>query len=37
LLLASAFAGVELLRQAYMTAIAEQYRFYSYGDAMLIL
>jgi S-adenosylmethionine:tRNA ribosyltransferase-isomerase len=37
LLLVSAFAGVELTRRAYMTAIEQQYRFYSYGDAMLIL
>jgi S-adenosylmethionine:tRNA ribosyltransferase-isomerase len=37
LLLAGAFAGVDLLRRAYMTAIEQQYRFYSYGDAMLIL
>jgi S-adenosylmethionine:tRNA ribosyltransferase-isomerase len=37
LLLAAAFAGVDLLRQAYNTAIKEGYRFYSYGDAMLIL
>jgi S-adenosylmethionine:tRNA ribosyltransferase-isomerase len=37
LLLAGAFAGVDLLRRAYMTAIERQYRFYSYGDAMLIL
>jgi S-adenosylmethionine:tRNA ribosyltransferase-isomerase len=37
LCLVSAFAGVELIRRAYMTAIAEGYRFYSYGDAMLIL
>ncbi len=37
LLLAGAFTGVDLLRQAYMTAIAEKYRFYSYGDAMLIV
>ena len=36
LLLVQAFGGVELIRQAYETAIAEQYRFYSYGDAMLI-
>jgi S-adenosylmethionine:tRNA ribosyltransferase-isomerase len=36
LLLAGAFAGVELLRKAYMTAIDWEYRFYSYGDAMLI-
>jgi S-adenosylmethionine:tRNA ribosyltransferase-isomerase len=37
LLLVSAFAGVDLLRQAYNTAIEKAYRFYSYGDAMLIL
>jgi S-adenosylmethionine:tRNA ribosyltransferase-isomerase len=37
LLLVSAFAGVELTRQAYMTAMEQQYRFYSYGDAMLIV
>jgi S-adenosylmethionine:tRNA ribosyltransferase-isomerase len=37
LLLAGAFAGVELLRQAYLAAIAEKYRFFSYGDAMLIV
>jgi S-adenosylmethionine:tRNA ribosyltransferase-isomerase len=37
LCLVSAFAGVELIRQAYRIAIAEGYRFYSYGDAMLIL
>jgi S-adenosylmethionine:tRNA ribosyltransferase-isomerase len=37
LLLVSAFAGAELIRQAYEEAIARQYRFFSYGDAMLIL
>lgn len=37
LMLVSAFAGIELIRQAYQAAIAERYRFYSYGDAMLIL
>src|SRR5262249_34727296 len=37
LLLVGALAGVDLLRRPYMTAIAECYRFYSYGDAMLIL
>jgi S-adenosylmethionine:tRNA ribosyltransferase-isomerase len=37
LLMAAAFAGVDLLREAYQTAIAERYRFYSYGDAMLIV
>jgi len=37
LLLVSAFAGTELTRHAYETAVRERYRFYSYGDAMLIL
>jgi S-adenosylmethionine:tRNA ribosyltransferase-isomerase len=37
LLLVSAFAGETLLQNAYETAIAVEYRFYSYGDAMLIL
>lgn len=37
LLLVGAFAGVELMEKAYQTAIAERYRFYSYGDAMLIV
>lgn len=31
------FGGVELLKEAYRIAVAEQYRFYSFGDAMLIL
>jgi S-adenosylmethionine:tRNA ribosyltransferase-isomerase len=37
LCLVSAFAGVDLIRRAYRTAVAEGYRFYSYGDAMLIV
>ena len=37
LLMVSAFAGVDLIRAAYTTAIAERYRFFSYGDAMLIV
>jgi S-adenosylmethionine:tRNA ribosyltransferase-isomerase len=37
LMLVSAFAGTEFLRQAYAEAVRERYRFYSYGDAMLIL
>ena len=36
-LLVFAFAGKELTRRAYDEAIGERYRFYSYGDAMLIL
>ncbi len=37
LMLVSAFAGHEPTLSAYKTAVAERYRFYSYGDAMLIL
>jgi S-adenosylmethionine:tRNA ribosyltransferase-isomerase len=37
LVLVSALAGVDLIRSAYEEAIRERYRFYSYGDAMLIL
>ena len=37
LMLASAFAGREHLLAAYREAVTERYRFYSYGDAMLIL
>ncbi|OWK37558.1 tRNA preQ1(34) S-adenosylmethionine ribosyltransferase-isomerase QueA [Fimbriiglobus ruber] len=37
LLLAQAFAGTDLLRAAYREAVAREYRFYSYGDAMVIL
>lgn len=35
-LLVSAFAGRERMLEAYRTAIAQRYRFYSYGDAMFI-
>ncbi|PWB70727.1 tRNA preQ1(34) S-adenosylmethionine ribosyltransferase-isomerase QueA [candidate division GN15 bacterium] len=37
LILVSAFAGRERIVSAYQAAIAERYRFYSYGDATLIL
>ena len=37
LLLVSALAGRERILRAYRTAIREGFRFYSYGDAMLIL
>ncbi|WP_175871519.1 tRNA preQ1(34) S-adenosylmethionine ribosyltransferase-isomerase QueA [Burkholderia sp. BCC0397] len=36
LMLVSAFAGVETIRAAYRHAIDERYRFFSYGDAMLL-
>ena len=36
LMLVSAFAGVENIRRAYAHAVAERYRFFSYGDAMLL-
>ena len=36
LLLTAAFCGREALLRAYRHAVAERYRFYSYGDAMLI-
>lgn len=36
LMLVSAFGGMENIRRAYRAAIAEHYRFFSYGDAMLI-
>jgi S-adenosylmethionine:tRNA ribosyltransferase-isomerase len=37
LLLVAAFAGSERIRRAYAEAVAREYRFYSYGDATLIL
>ncbi|RMF27990.1 MAG: tRNA preQ1(34) S-adenosylmethionine ribosyltransferase-isomerase QueA [Chloroflexi bacterium] len=37
LMLVAAFAGLDLIRRAYAEAIARRYRFYSFGDAMLIL
>ena len=35
-MLVSAFAGYELTQKAYQLAVEEHYRFYSFGDAMLI-
>ena len=37
LMLVSAFAGREFVLRAYHHAVAERYRFYSYGDCMLIV
>ena len=36
LMLVSAFAGYDTMRAAYQHAIEQQYRFFSYGDAMLL-
>jgi S-adenosylmethionine:tRNA ribosyltransferase-isomerase len=37
LMLVAAFGGYDLIMKAYRIAVEEKYRFYSYGDAMLIL
>ena len=37
LMLVSAFMGHDFMRKAYRHAVEKRYRFYSYGDAMLIL
>ncbi len=37
LILVAAFAGLDLVRRAYREAVRLRYRFYSYGDAMLVL
>lgn len=37
LALVSAFAGTDVVRRAYEDAVARRYRFYSYGDAMLLV
>ena len=36
LMLVSAFGGIDNIRRAYAHAVKERYRFFSYGDAMLI-
>lgn len=36
LMLVSAFAGIDTIRGAYRHAISQRYRFFSYGDAMLL-
>jgi S-adenosylmethionine:tRNA ribosyltransferase-isomerase len=37
LMMVCAFGGYDLIMEAYRVAVKEKYRFYSYGDAMLIL
>jgi S-adenosylmethionine:tRNA ribosyltransferase-isomerase len=37
LMLVSAFAGTDIIKKAYAKAVQEKYRFFSYGDAMLII
>ena len=37
LMLVSALGGTDLVRRAYRHAVAERYRFYSYGDAMVVV
>ena len=37
LMLVSAFAGEEPIRAAYRHAVEQKYRFFSYGDAMLLM
>ena len=37
IIMAAAFAGLDTILEAYEVAIKEKYRFFSYGDAMLIL
>ena len=37
MMMVSAFAGHDFVREAYEVAIKEKYKFYSYGDAMLII
>jgi len=37
IMLVAAFAGYDLTMESYRTAVAEGYRFYSYGDAMVVL
>ena len=36
IMLVSAFAGVETIRDAYRVAVENRYRFFSYGDAMFL-
>jgi S-adenosylmethionine:tRNA ribosyltransferase-isomerase len=36
-MMVSAFCGHDLMKKAYAEAIEKEYKFYSYGDAMLII
>jgi S-adenosylmethionine:tRNA ribosyltransferase-isomerase len=36
IMLVSAFASIDMIKEAYQHAIDDNYRFYSYGDAMFI-
>jgi S-adenosylmethionine:tRNA ribosyltransferase-isomerase len=36
-MMTSAFGGYDFVMKAYKEAVKEEYKFYSYGDAMLIL
>ncbi len=37
LMMVSAFGGTELIREAYAEAVEQRYRFYSYGDCMVVV
>jgi S-adenosylmethionine:tRNA ribosyltransferase-isomerase len=37
LMMVSAFAGHDFMKRAYEEAVKEKYKFYTYGDAMLII
>ncbi len=37
LMMTCAFGGYDLIMQAYHTAVKEKYRFFSYGDVMLVI
>jgi S-adenosylmethionine:tRNA ribosyltransferase-isomerase len=36
-MMVAAFAGLDFIKKAYEEAVREKYRFYSYGDCMLII